>query len=146
MRLRLKLNLVNKSSRSMKNGTEQDSNLILNMAQVPIPPLAPNYVNQHDVWDQPWKYTGYKKYSWFLASDDHFMIFRRFGTLNARIILALQDELSVAEEKLKKLDEDYSSKSAPSCIMGLSAMRRMKSSSKNAENSSSNKGQDERVQ
>lgn len=121
MRLRLKLNLVNvvtrhlasKSSRSMKNGTKQDSNFILNMAQVPIPPLAPDYVTQHDVWDQPRKYTGYKKYSWFLASDDDFMIFRRFGTLNARIILALQDELSVAEEKLKKLDEDYSSKSAP---------------------------------
>jgi hypothetical protein len=74
------------------------------------------------------------------------MIFRRFGTLNARIILALQDELSVAEEKLKKLGEDYSSKSAPRLHNGLSAMRRMKSSSKNAENSSSNKGQDERVQ
>ena len=83
------------------------------MAQIPMAPVAPDHVTQDDIWDQPWKYTGYKKYSWFLASDDDFMIFRKFGTLNARIILALQDELSVAEEELKRLDEEYSLKTSP---------------------------------
>jgi hypothetical protein len=72
-----------------------------------------NHVTQKDIYDQPQKYTGYKKYSWFLASDDDFLIFRRFGTLNARVLLMLQDELTVAEEKLKALDEQYSLKDAP---------------------------------
>lgn len=81
-------------------------------------PLAPAHITEFDIYDQPWKYTGYKKYSWFLASDDDFLIFRRFGTLNARIILALQGDLSVAEEKLKKLDEDYSQKTAPRLYNG----------------------------
>ena len=80
------------------------------MAQMP---LGPTYVTEFDVYDQPWKYTGYRKYSWFLASDDDFLIFRRFGTLNARIILAMQDDISVAEAKLQSLDDDASLKSAP---------------------------------
>jgi hypothetical protein len=80
------------------------------MAQMP---LGPTYVTEFDVYDQPWKYTGYRKYSWFLASDDDFLIFRRFGTLNARIILAMQDDISVAEAKLQALDDEASLKSAP---------------------------------
>jgi hypothetical protein len=65
------------------------------------------YVTQDDIYGEPWKYTGYKKYSWFLASDDDFLIFRRFMTLNARVLLLLQDEL------LKALDERYSLRDAP---------------------------------
>lgn len=83
------------------------------MAQVSIAPVKPDTVTQSDIWEQPWKYTGYKKYSWFLASDDDFMIFRKFDILNARVLLALQDEISEAEEKLTKLDEEYSLKTAP---------------------------------
>jgi hypothetical protein len=80
----------------------------------PSPPSQDTpYVTQGDIYKEPWKYTGYKKYSWFLASDDDFLIFRRFGTLNARVLLLLQDELTVAEEKLKALDEQYSLKDAP---------------------------------
>ena len=82
------------------------------MAQPPVP-SEPPYVAQGDIFLEPWKYTGYKKYSWFLASDDDFLIFRRFGTLNARVLLLLQDELTVAETKLKTLDEEYSLKNAP---------------------------------
>jgi hypothetical protein len=80
------------------------------MAQIP---LGPTHVTAFDVYDQPWKYTGYKKYSWFLASDDDFLIFRRFGMLNARIILAMQDDISVSEAKLQDLDNEASLKSAP---------------------------------
>lgn len=79
------------------------------------PPVLsePPHVTQDDIFHEPWKYTGYKKYSWFLASDDDFLIFRRFGILNARVLLLLQDELTVAETKLKTLDEEYSLKNAP---------------------------------
>lgn len=80
------------------------------MSQVPG---TVNEITDNDIFDQPWKYTGYKKYAWFLASDDDFLIFRRFGTLNARILLLLQDEICVAEAKLKSLDEEYSQKTAP---------------------------------
>ncbi|KAH7412513.1 hypothetical protein BKA64DRAFT_330380 [Cadophora sp. MPI-SDFR-AT-0126] len=80
------------------------------MSQVPG---TVNGITDNDIFDQPWKYTGYKKYAWFLASDDDFLIFRRFGTLNARILLLLQDEICVAEAKLKSLDEEYSQKTAP---------------------------------
>jgi hypothetical protein len=85
------------------------------MQQVPKAPVSSSSteVTETDVFDQPWKYTGYKKYSWFLASDDDFLIFRRFGTLNARVTLVLQDEISERESKLKDLDEQYSLKNAP---------------------------------
>ena len=76
-------------------------------------PLSSFTLTEGDVYHQPWKYTGYKKYAWFVGSDENFLIFRRFGTLNARIILALQDDLSVLEERLKELDDKYSLKSAP---------------------------------
>jgi Family of unknown function (DUF6594) len=75
--------------------------------------VGPNHVTEFDVYDQPWKYKGYKHYSWFLASDDDFLIFRRFGTLNARVILAMQDGISAAEAKLKALDDEASLKNAP---------------------------------
>jgi hypothetical protein len=78
----------------------------------PLPQDTP-HITKKDIYKEPWKYIGYKKYSWFLASDDDFLIFRRFGTLNARVLLLLQDELTVAEEKLKALDEQYSLKDAP---------------------------------
>lgn len=37
------------------------------------------------------------------------MIVRRFSTLNARVMLALQDDVLQLEERLKKLDKMYSS-------------------------------------
>ncbi|KAE9364244.1 hypothetical protein N431DRAFT_421114 [Stipitochalara longipes BDJ] len=76
-------------------------------------PLDTLEITQDDIYHQPWKYTGYKKYTWFLDSDDNFLVFRRFGALNARILLALQDDLCVLEERLKELDNKYSLKSAP---------------------------------
>jgi hypothetical protein len=63
-----------------------------------------------EILEKPWKYVGYDGYSKFLASDDDFMVFRRFGTLNTRIALVLQDKVSVLEEKLVALDTRYSQK------------------------------------
>ncbi|EEU45428.1 uncharacterized protein NECHADRAFT_80333 [Fusarium vanettenii 77-13-4] len=62
---------------------------------------------------KPWKFIGYKGYAEFISSDDDWFILRRFGTLNIRVALALQDEVSVLEEKLKKLDATYSQRGAP---------------------------------
>jgi len=61
---------------------------------------------------KPWKYIGYKGYAEFIASDNDFYIMRRFRALNARVALALQDELAILEEKLDKLDKHYSKREA----------------------------------
>lgn len=58
-----------------------------------------------------WKYIGYLSYSKFVASDSDLLVLRRFGILNARIALALQNRLSELEEELGNLDKLYSSKS-----------------------------------
>lgn len=44
----------------------------------------------------------------FLTSDDDFFILRRFDALGVRTALALQDELSVLEETLNRLDSEFS--------------------------------------
>jgi len=59
--------------------------------------------------NKPWKTIGYQGFSAFLASDNDFLIFRRFGTLTARILLLLQDEITVLEEELEELEALHSS-------------------------------------
>jgi hypothetical protein len=65
---------------------------------------------KEDIKKQPWKYIGYMGYASWVASSDTFFHVRKFATLNARVILALQDEISVLEEKLQELDRSYTSK------------------------------------
>jgi hypothetical protein len=48
---------------------------------------------------------GYPKLARFLDSDDNFMVYRRFGFLQTRLLLERQDALRVLEERLDKLDE-----------------------------------------
>lgn len=57
---------------------------------------------------KPWKYIGYRGFSAFISSDDDFLVFRRFGALTARVLLGLQDQLSVFEEELEALDAKHS--------------------------------------
>jgi hypothetical protein len=45
-----------------------------------------------------------------MASDEAFFIVRRFSTLNTRVLLAMQDEISMLEEHLNFMDEEYSRK------------------------------------
>mgnify|MGYP004501185465 CR=1 FL=1 len=59
-----------------------------------------------------WKDVGYRGFSAFLASDDDFLIFRRFGALNARLLLYLQDEIVVLEERLRDLEERHAAPGA----------------------------------
>ena len=70
-------------------------------------------VTKEDIDKRPWKYVGYRGFSTFLASDNDFFILRRFGTLHARVLLALQDQISVLGETLNTIDREASRKEAP---------------------------------
>ncbi|KAF4630953.1 hypothetical protein G7Y89_g7180 [Cudoniella acicularis] len=48
---------------------------------------------------------GYPRLAAFLDSDENFMLYRRFGFLQARALLYKQDELRELEEELDKLDQ-----------------------------------------
>ncbi|KAI1110376.1 hypothetical protein F5Y14DRAFT_429218 [Nemania sp. NC0429] len=65
-----------------------------------------------EVQKQPWKYVGYKRYTEFISSDSDLLIFRRFGALNARVGLLLQDKVVRLEDDLMKLDNEYSKRDA----------------------------------
>ena len=71
------------------------------------PPLT-----EQEIETKPWKYIGYKGYASFIASENDFYIVRRFASLNTRIALALQDQVSVLEEELEALDARYSTRDA----------------------------------
>jgi len=70
-------------------------------------------LEQVSTWLYPWHFTGLKKYSYFLASDDDYMVFRKFGMLNARVLLSFQDSISVDEAALQALDNSYSRNDVP---------------------------------
>ena len=69
--------------------------------------------SQADVDAKAWKYTGYQSFSAFVASDNDFFILRRFGALSARVLLALQDQLSRLEEDLEALERRVRAEHAP---------------------------------
>lgn len=53
-----------------------------------------------------WKDEGYPGFSKWMASSDDFLILRRFGQLNIRVLLLMQDRIASKEEELQKIDED----------------------------------------
>lgn len=61
---------------------------------------------------KPWKYIGYKGYAEFIASDNDFYIVRQFASLNARVTVALQDQVCVLEAQLDEFDKGYSRRDA----------------------------------
>ncbi|KAI9853666.1 MAG: hypothetical protein M1813_002026 [Trichoglossum hirsutum] len=69
-----------------------------------------------DELEHPYKYIGYRVFSRWVASDDAFFIVRRFGALNARVMLALQDKIAGLEEELGDMDEVFSGKEASNNI------------------------------
>jgi hypothetical protein len=50
---------------------------------------------------------GYPQLAAFLDSDENFMLYRRFGFLQARLLLYKQDELSRLEQKLDRMDRRH---------------------------------------
>lgn len=83
--------------------------MALNVAQHPQGPDPPG---EEEYYRKPWKYIGYKGYSDFIASDKNSLIFRRFGSLNVRVLLLLQDQICQLETRLEQLDAQHSKKSA----------------------------------
>jgi hypothetical protein len=69
-------------------------------------------VTKEEIEKKPWKYIGYKGYAEFIASDNDFYILRRFASLNSRVALTLQDQISVLEEQLDDLDKHCSRRDA----------------------------------
>lgn len=53
----------------------------------------------------PYKHLGYPELSRYIASDNDSFLFRRFGALNARVLLNLQHDIEVQEKYLSELDE-----------------------------------------
>jgi len=53
-----------------------------------------------------WKYEGYPDFSEWMDSSHDFFVVRRFGKLNARVLLAMQDKISQREELLETLDRN----------------------------------------
>lgn len=88
------------------------THLTTNVEAYPLNEVPPAKLTQAEIDKKPWKYTGYQGFSEFVASDDDFFVLRRFGTLSARVLLALQDRLSELEEELQTLDATYSLKTA----------------------------------
>lgn len=58
--------------------------------------------SEHDIVDDHPR--GYPQLAAFVNSDDNFMIARKYGFLRSRVLLYRQDELSVLERDLIKLD------------------------------------------
>jgi hypothetical protein len=85
----------------------------------PVDPLPPprslSYpdFSTEEAQDNPRKYSGYRVFSRWMASDQAFFILRRFGTLNTRVLLAMQDEIVELEDQLNLLDEEASRKESP---------------------------------
>jgi hypothetical protein len=55
---------------------------------------------------KPWKFQGYPAFSKWMASSEDFLVLRRFGELNARAMLLMQDRIARKEELLMKIDEE----------------------------------------
>jgi len=70
------------------------------------------HLSQHEVDQKPWKYIGYKGYCDFIASENDFFVVRRFSAVSVRIALRLQDQVTILEDRLKKLDKAYSRREA----------------------------------
>lgn len=75
-------------------------------------------LTQREREEQPWKYIGYRRFCEFVDSDDDFFILRKFGKLNTRVLLALQDDLSELEGRLETHEQSLSSRSAPNVHNG----------------------------
>jgi len=52
------------------------------------------------------KERSYRSLATFLDSDEHFMVYRRFGYLHSRVILRKQDQLRKLEAELEGYDND----------------------------------------
>ncbi|KAF7558154.1 hypothetical protein G7Z17_g52 [Cylindrodendrum hubeiense] len=102
------------TTRSFTSQQGSGSGISLDTVTEAPPPEAPP--TEEEIFKKPWKFIGYRGYANFISSEDDFFILRRFNTLNARVALALQDELCELEEELSELDTEFSKR----CYDGVS--------------------------
>ena len=92
--------VTNSNARMPTNGSS---------ARLPTPPASPTTgtysVDEKTKHNKAWKYEGYRGFSEWMASDDDFFIIRRFGTVNARVILWMQNQVVEKERQLAELDK-----------------------------------------
>jgi hypothetical protein len=70
------------------------------------PPIPPGReYTQEEADGIPWKYIGYRVFSRWLATNQSFLIVRKFSAANTRIILMLQDQVADLEEQLNEIDD-----------------------------------------
>ena len=53
-----------------------------------------------------WKYQGYPEFTKFVASSDDLCVIRRFSQFGARVLLRMQDGISVLESRIEELDHE----------------------------------------
>jgi hypothetical protein len=62
----------------------------------------------------PWsELFGYREYSSLLATDSDFLVFKRFGASNARVLLALQDDVMRKERDLAEFENSLRQSTGP---------------------------------
>lgn len=69
---------------------------------------TPTDVLPENLRTKPWKYKGYRAFTRWVASDSDFFILRRFGVLNTRVLLSMQDSICQLEARLDRLDTEHS--------------------------------------
>lgn len=72
-------------------------------SSTPIPPGREYTQEEADAL--PWKYIGYRMFSRWLATNQSFLIVRKFSAANTRVILSLQDQVANLEEQLAEIDD-----------------------------------------
>lgn len=69
-----------------------------------LSPLAPSdTITSQEKRDSAWRYEGYQAFTKWMASDDDFFVFRRFESLNAQVLLWMQDRIVRMENKLQDI-------------------------------------------
>nr|KAK5443051.1 hypothetical protein LTR18_005728 [Exophiala xenobiotica] len=53
------------------------------------------------------KFSGYPAFARWMGTSEDFFLIRRFGDLNARVLLAMQDDIMQLEERLQAIDKRY---------------------------------------
>lgn len=69
-----------------------------------VEPIQPQPISFDEWRSKPWKYKGYPAFSKWMASSNDFFLVRRFGSLNARVLLFMQNRVAEKEELLCAID------------------------------------------
>lgn len=77
--------------------------------------------------------TGYPRLATFLDSDENFMMYRRFGFIQARLLLDKQNELQYLERRLDKEDNRTPESDLQNAELGSESPSRRKELLRNLE-------------